>query len=110
MLTVSQEGAKEEICKITKTENGEKNDVLNEEAKVTMVSQVQENTEEMSKEGQIKETCKSTETEANCTNALSEDGKTDFTYCWETQTCVYFFPIIWHIFLNFSKFYLNNYK
>ena len=26
--TVSQEGAKAEICKITKTENGEKNEVL----------------------------------------------------------------------------------
>ena len=42
-----------------------------------MVSQVWENTEEISKEGQNKETCKSPETEVNCTNAFSEDGKTE---------------------------------
>ena len=38
--TVSQEGAKEEICKIAKTKNEEKNDVLNEEENVAMVTQV----------------------------------------------------------------------
>ena len=31
----------------------------------------------MSKEGQTKETCKTTETEAICKNVLSEDGKTE---------------------------------